>query len=190
MPPACASKSRTFFPARACRAVAAAKGRRRDRLTCGCRLVLRWALGRVVIVHFREAPPAAAPEMRTEIVTPSTTRSGVFCAFAGRAADRVCGLGRRDTTAVAAAAGRDIGAAAGGDRGRELSLLVARQPVGGLLCRWQAEAHRHRGRIAADAGRRRAIAAERGVRTEPSCLRGLLAARCFASPPREASRWR
>jgi eukaryotic-like serine/threonine-protein kinase len=35
--------------------------------------VLLLALAAVSFTHFREAPPAAAPEMRTEIVTPSTT---------------------------------------------------------------------------------------------------------------------
>ena len=35
--------------------------------------VLLLALAALAFVHFREAPPAAPPEMRTEIVTPSTT---------------------------------------------------------------------------------------------------------------------
>ncbi len=56
--------------------VAAAKGRSRERLTLAAGLVLAvGALGALSLVHFREVPPAAAPEMRTEIVTPSTSTS-------------------------------------------------------------------------------------------------------------------
>ena len=43
-------------------------------------------------------------------------------------------------------------AAAGRNRGRGISLLVARQPLGRLLRRWQVEAARHRRRRAANTG--------------------------------------
>ena len=53
---------------------------------------------------------------------------------------------------VAAVAGDNDGAAAGGHRGRHLSVLVARQPVHRLLRRGRAEAARPRRRRAADPG--------------------------------------
>ena len=59
---------------------------------------------------------------------------------------------RSPVSVVAAAAGLDVGAAVGRDRTRHITVLVARQPVDRVLCRYQAEAHGHRRRIAADAG--------------------------------------
>ena len=69
-----------------------------------------------------------------------------------RPADRLRGFRRRRLPPLAAVPGRNHRAAAGRNRGRGLSLLVARQPLGRLLRRWQAEAARHRRRRAANIG--------------------------------------
>ena len=166
--------------------------------TAGLDWMAALAVAAVVIVamavptvrHLRETPPPSPPETRIEIVTPATTdpisfalspdgRQIVFVA-SGDGASRLWLRSLR----------QDHRAAAGRNRGRGLSLLVARQPLGRLLRRWQAEAARHRRRRAANIGNGNPAAAGPGTRTASSCLRQPQEVRCSACRPREARPWR
>ena len=77
-------------------------------------------------------------------------RAAVAGAFSRRTDDRVCRHGGRTRAVVAALAGNRSVAADRRDRRRGVSVLVARQPGGRLLCRRQAQARRRRRRIGAD----------------------------------------
>ena len=124
------------------------------------------------------------------IVTPANADPISVCPLARRPTDRVRGVRRRRLPPLAAVPGRNHGAAAGRNRGRGLSLLVARQPLRRVLCRWQAEAARHRRRRAANS-RNGSVrpAAGPGTRTASSCSRQPARVRCSACRPREARPW-
>ena len=120
--------------------------------------VLIVALAVPAVRHLRETTPPSRPEMRLEITTPADDRSG-FLAISpdGRKIVFVASA-EGGSRLVAAFAGCRLGTAAGRNRWRGISLLVAGQPVHWILCGWQAEADRHRRRNSADAGERHPVA--------------------------------
>jgi hypothetical protein len=83
---------------------------------------------------------------------PRNIRSHLLRPLTRRPAARLRGIRRWSLAPVAAIPGVHHGATAAGNRRRGLSLLVARQPLGRLLRRQQAEAARHRRRRAANSG--------------------------------------
>src|SRR5579864_3408660 len=79
-------------------------------------------------------------------------------AITGRATDGVCRhRRRRQEPIVDSAAGRGGGAAAARYRGRAVSVLVSRQPLGGFFCRWQTQENQRGWRSAGYLGGRTAL---------------------------------
>ena len=149
-----------------------------------------WPLPRVVtagvlaipaVRHVSEVPAAAAPEIRLEINTPPTndpvslaiSPDGKTLVFAATSDGRnSCGCGR----SMRCRPGRSQAPTA--DR----SVLVAGQPVRGILRGRQAQADRDRRRRRAGAGRRpRSVAAARGTATTSSSSPRRAQLRSFAS---------
>ena len=142
------------------------------------------ALAVPAVRHLRETPPPAPPETRVEINTPATDEPDFVCPLARRPPDRLRRLRRRRLPPVAAVPGdRPRRSRWPEPKARSVSLLVARQPLGRLLRRWQAEAARHRRRRAANPGNGAApAAAGPGTRTASFCLRRPRQVRCSACP--------
>jgi hypothetical protein len=115
----------------------AAVGARRNRRCAGCAGV---------------APFARNAAARTSHGHHHTGHHGarVVCLIPRRQEGRVRRVRRWTAAALAAIAGRDGGATAGGNRRRTIPVLVPRQPLDWVFRGQQAEANRHRRRIPAN----------------------------------------
>ena len=94
------------------------------------------ALRRSRLPSGRRGAMPVPPETRLEITTPADRRPTSFAISPdGRQLVFVASADRRAIAALAATAGSDDAAGARGHGGRHVSVLVAGQPIGGLLCR-------------------------------------------------------
>ena len=168
--------------------VASGRSGRRERLAWASALALVALIAGVLGVWaLRPAPTAPEVAARDQHAADQGSVAGDFARWTE---DRLRGQVRRPVSVVAAVAGFSVGAAVGRNRARIIPVLVARQPVHRVHCGYQAEAHGHRRRIAADTGVRHSSGSRGRVeqRRHDRLFARTPADRFSASPPRVVNR--